>query len=103
MYKHIWRKYVPVLKILMKKSEGKPQTLDLNQLDFEGAGVKKSGTRFKIEFQRGHVSNVIHDSPLAVELSNQLLEDDSIVELLNSKNFIISLNSKYQLTIKEKP
>lgn len=102
MYKHIWNKYLPVLKVLLKKSDDKQLILDLNRLDFESSGVKKSGFGFKIEFQKGRVANIIHDSPLALELSHQLLDDEQISELLKKKNFTISLNSKYQLTIKEK-
>lgn len=101
MYKHIWQKYVPVMKILMKKTEGKPQVLELNKLDFEGASIRKTGFKFKIEFHNGKVSNIIHDSPIAVELAQQLLENEWTNQILNDKNFSISLNTKYQLTIKE--
>lgn len=100
MYKHIWQKYVPVVKILMKKSDGESQVLELNKLDFEGASIRKTGFKFKIEFHNGKVSNIIHDSPIAVELAQQLLENEKTSEILNDKDFMISLNTKYQLTIK---
>lgn len=99
MYKQIWKKYVPVVKILMKKSDSEPQILELNKLDFDSAGVRKTNFKFKIEFHNGKVSNVIHDSPIAVELAHQLLENEQTSEILNDKNFTISVNSKYQLTI----
>ena len=38
MYNHIWKKYLPIIKILMKKSSGEDQVLDLNRVDFERAG-----------------------------------------------------------------
>ncbi len=101
MYKHIWRKYVPVLKILIKKADGEPQLLELNKLDFESAGVKKTGFKFKIEFHNGKVANIIHDSPIAVELANQLLENEQTSEMLSAGNYTISLNTKYQLAIRQ--
>lgn len=101
MYKHIWQKYVPVMKILMKKTEDNPQVLELNRLDFEGASIRKTGFKFKIEFHNGKVSNIIHDSPIAVELAQQLMENETTNQILNNKNFSISLNTKYQLTIKQ--
>lgn len=99
MYKQIWKKYVPVVKILMKRSDGEPQILELNKLDFDAAGVRKTNFKFKIDFQNGKVSNVIHDSPIAVELASQLLENEQTSEILNDKDFTISVNTKYQLTI----
>jgi len=99
MYKRIWEKYIPVVKILMKKSDTESQVLSLNKLDFERAGNRKTGYRFTIEFRDGKVGNIISDSPLAVELAHQLLEDQPTLELLQHKNLSVSLNSKYQLTI----
>lgn len=99
MYKRIWEKYVPVVKILMKKSDAEPQVLGLNKLDFERAGNRKTGYRFTIEFIDGKVANIISDSPLAVELAHQLLEDEATQDLLREKNMSVSLNTKYQLTI----
>ena len=99
MYKRIWEKYVPVVKILMKKSDSEPQVLGLNKLDFERAGNRKTGYRFTIEFVDGKVGNIISDSPLAVELAHQLMEDEAIMELMKEKNFSVSLSTKYQLTI----
>ena len=51
MYNHIWKKYLPIIKILLKKSISEDQILDLNRIDFERAGTgRKAGYKFKIEF-----------------------------------------------------
>lgn len=101
MYNHIWKKYLPIIKILMKKSVSEEQVLALNRIDFERAGTgRKAGYKFKIDFVDGKVGNVISASALAMHLAQVILEDDSAKEILNEHNFEVSLNTKFQLTIK---
>ena len=35
MYTQIWNKYLPIIRILLKRSTGSDQTLNLNATDFE--------------------------------------------------------------------
>jgi hypothetical protein len=102
MYNHIWKKYLPIIIILMKKSISEDQVLDLNRIDFERAGTgRKAGYKFKIEFTDGKVGNVISGSPLAMHLAQVIMEDDKAKEILTEHNFEISLNTRFQLTIKK--
>ena len=101
MYTHIWLKYLPIIKILMKRSATGDQTLDLNRIDFERAGTgRKAGYKFTIEFTNGRVANVISNSPLAPDLATVLLQDDVVKNLVSSNNFQVSLNTRFQLSIK---
>src|ERR1700709_269965 len=101
MYTHIWLKYLPIIKILMKRAATGDQTLDLNRIDFERAGTgRKSGYKFTIELTNGRVANVISNSPLAPDLATVILQDDTIKGILASNNFQVSLNTKFQLSIK---
>jgi hypothetical protein len=102
MYNHIWKKYLPIIKILMKKSvSGEDQVLALNRIDFERAGTgRKAGYKFKIEFIDGKVGNVISGSTLAMHLAQVILEDDGAKQILVEHNFEVSLNTKFQLLIK---
>ena len=101
MYNHIWKKYLPIIRILMKKSLLEEQLLDLNRIDFERAGTgRKAGYKFKIEFTDGKVGNVISGSELAMHLAQVILEDDPAHEIINEHNFEVSLNTKFQLSIK---
>jgi hypothetical protein len=103
MYTHIWKKYLPIIRILMKKSISEEQVLDLNRIDFERAGTgRKAGYKFKIEFSDGRVGNVISGSTLAMHLAQVILEDESAQEIINENDFVISLNTKFQLTVKNK-
>lgn len=101
MNTQIWAKYLPIIKILMKRSAGGDQVLDLNVTDFERAGIaRKSGYKFTIQFSKGRVDNVISAVPLARDLATALQEDRAVKELLLQNDYHISLNPKYQLGIK---
>ena len=101
MYNHIWRKYLPIIKILLKKSRTEDQLLMLNRVDFEKAGTgRKAGYKFTIEFTDGKVGNVISGSPLAMNLAEVILEDQAAKDILIENNFEVSLSTKFQLTIK---
>jgi hypothetical protein len=103
MYVHVWNKYLPIIKILMKKSSAGNQTLDLNRIDFERAGSgRKAGYKFTIEFVSGRVSNIISGSPLASDLAAVLLGDPPSRTILAASDITIALNTKFQLSIKNK-
>ncbi len=101
MYTNVWNKYLPVIRILIKKSINAEQSLNLNISDFERAGLgRKSGYKFNIVFQKGKVENVIIASPLASNLASLLLADPVIKELFLQHEYTISMNTKFQLGIK---
>lgn len=101
MYTNVWAKYLPIIRIVMKRSLAAEQILSLNAGDFERAGMKrKSGYKFSFGLKEGKVKNVIIDLPLASSLATVLLEDERINELTQANEFFISLNPKYDLTIR---
>jgi hypothetical protein len=101
MYTQIWSKYLPIIKILLKRTVNGDQVLDLNRIDFERAGSgRKAGYKFSIEFTKGRVANIISGSPLASDLALVMLEDPNIKTLLVPNSYIVSLNTKFQLSLK---
>lgn len=101
MYTQIWTKYLPIIKILLKKSANGDQVLDLNRIDFERAGsARKAGYKFSIEFTKGRVANLISGIPLASDLASVMLDDPQIKPLLQANDYTVSLNTKFQLTMK---
>ena len=101
MYTKVWAKYLPVIRIVLKRSITSEQILSLNAPDFERAGMtRKSGYKFLIKFKEGKIGNVIIDLPLASSLATTLLQDEAIKALLQNNEFHISLNPKFELTIK---
>ena len=104
MYTNVWSKYLPIIRIVMKRSLAAEQALSLNAGDFERAGMKrKSGYKFSFALKEGKLKNVIIDLPLASSLATVLLEDKAVNELIQTHEFHITLSPKYELSIKHIP
>jgi len=104
MYTNVWAKYLPIIRIVLKRSITAEQILALNIQDFERAGLRrKSGYKFLIKFKDGKPANVIVDFPLASSLATTLMDDKVIKELISTNEFHVSLNPKFELTIKHIP
>lgn len=99
MYTHIWHKYLPVIKILLKKSAVAEQKLGLNRTDFEkGSRSGKPSCSFSIIMDKGRLST--HNPPASArELVNLLQEDATTKILLKQNHYKISLNTDLQLRI----
>jgi hypothetical protein len=101
MYIQTWNKYLPIIKILLKRSVTGEQSLSLNIPDFEKAGAgRKTGYKFNIQFSKGRVDNVISASPIAKDLATVLLQDKAVKELFIQNDYHVSMNTKFQLGIK---
>jgi hypothetical protein len=104
MYTSLWVKYLPVIRILLKKSLKEDQIFLMNIPDFDRAGLKrKSALKFLMKLKNGRPGNVIVDFPLASSLATVLQLDAAIQDLLAANEFIISLNTKYELSITHVP
>ena len=102
MYTQIWKKYLPVIRILLKRSMAADQTLSLDAADFERAGAgatRKPGSKFDLQFTNGRAAYVIPSSALAKELSAVLLEDEAVKNLFTQNDYKITLAAKYTLGI----
>jgi hypothetical protein len=101
MYTNVWAKYLPIIRIVLKRSLVAEQILALNAPDFERAGLsRKSGYKFLLKFREGKINHVIIDAPIASSLASLLLKDPVIKELFSTNEFHISLNPKFEMTIK---
>jgi hypothetical protein len=97
----VWNKYLPAIRILIKKAAAAEQVIGINQSDIERhAGIKKSGYRFSINFINGRPDALYSNNDIAQALIGVLAEDEIIKEYLNQNNYTFSFNSKYQLQIK---
>lgn len=102
MLTNLWSKYLPVIKILLKRSKGGEQVLAINQSDFEKAGLaRKTGNKFSLFFKNGKVDNVVITSPVAAELAAGLLHDEGVKAIFAEHDYRISMNTKYQLRIEQ--
>ena len=100
MYTQTWAKYLPILKILLKRAVSGDQLFNLNVSDFKQAGAtRKIGYKFVINFVEGRVDNIL-TSDIARDFATALLDDANIKALIMQHNYQISMNTKFQLNIK---
>ncbi len=99
MYTHIWNKYLPVIRILLKKSVAAEQKMGLNRIDFEkGNKTRKPACSFNVELVKGRFTTISQSVP-AKDLVTVLLEDEVSRALLRQNHYTIALNSDLQLSI----
>ena len=104
MYTQLWNKYLPVIRILIKRTVTGDQVLNLNPSDFKNAGaVRKSGYKFEVEFVNGKVNNLINLPDMGKDFATSFLADKIIQELLTQADFTIGMNGKFQLTLHRIP
>lgn len=100
MYTQVWAKYLPIIKILLKKSITADQELALNRIDFEKLGIaRKAGYKFTILFEEGKAGNTIGGIQLARDLATVLLENNDTKYLFKHNTYEVTLTTKFVLQI----
>ena len=102
MFSQVWKKYLPVIVILMKRSANGEQSLSMNPSDFQrAAGGRKIKYSFaNLHLTNGRINNTVKHQPLAREFAVTLQEDEMIRKILPQKHFEFSMNNSFQLVIK---
>lgn len=102
MYTYTWKKYLPVIRILLKRSATAEQSVSLNRTDFEKTTkLRKPACSFAVEIVRGRLNAINNQSVPAKDLVSILQEDDMVKTLLRQHHYAISLNSDFLLSIKD--
>jgi hypothetical protein len=100
MYTYTWKKYLPVIRLLLKRSAGTEQSVALNRTDFEKTTkLRKPACSFSVEIIRGRLGPLDKSVP-ARDLVGILQEDDTARSLMSQYQYAISLNSDFLLSIK---
>ncbi len=100
-YFSVWNKYLPIIRILLKKSATAEQVLDLNRIDFERAGgTRKSGYRFIVNFVNGRPDALFSGNDLVQTFISVLQTDETISNHLSKNDYTFTFTSKFQLQIK---
>lgn len=100
-YLSIWKKYLPVIRILLKKSIAEEQPLTINKIDFETVGEKGgSGYSFNLEIDHGKVMKGISGTTVARDLFKTLKDDAVVKEFMLDKKIRIRMSKSYMLNIK---
>jgi len=100
MYNTIWNKYLPVIRILLKRAVKEEQSFQLNSFDFgKTAPSRKSSISFTLVFQNGRPERLANLPLAAKDLTNVLLEDSLVRELFLVGEYHISMSKKLVLNI----
>ncbi len=101
MFIQTWNKYLPVIRILLKRSANAEQKLDMNKSDFErAAGGKKVKFIFSVVLINGRLTGPDTPPPLAKDLIAVLHQDDVAHKFLRRNELEFNMNSSFQLLIK---
>lgn len=100
MYTNTWKKYLPVIRILLKRSAAAEQQVTLNSIDFvKDNRLRKPVCSFNIELNSGRFTKTTQSAP-AKELFEVLMQDDVAKGLLKENNYVIGLNNNFVLSIR---
>ena len=98
----IWRRYLPVIRLFLKKSALEEQKFNLNKTDFEFIGDRKDGGyTFSLVMNNGKVTNTIQG--IARDLYEILQSDSTIKEMLKNKIVKMNVGKSCIFTIKTTP
>lgn len=103
MFTQTWRKYLPVIQILLKRSAQGDQSLQMNHTDFEraAAGRKIRYSFSNLELVKARMSNQSKQPPFAKEFAAFLLEDENMKRYLMDKHVEFSMTNNFSLSIKQ--
>lgn len=103
MYTQVWMKFLPVIRLMLKRSVTDNQVVKMNRTDFDKAGGgKKAGFSFTLEFRNGKVYNRF-TSQLAKDLVSVLLADEGVRVIMLTNDFILEMNPKCELSMRMIP
>lgn len=102
MFTQTWKKYIPVITILLKRSVTGDQTLKMNNTDFErAAGGRKIKYSFTcLRLNKGRVDSSTKPNAMATELAQVLLENDQTRPIIKASYIEFSMNNDFLLTIR---
>lgn len=102
MFTQTWKKYLPVIILLLKKTNAEQQVLSMNHTDFErAAGGRKIKYSFSdLELNKGRINSLTKHAPLAKELAAVLQEDENASRLLAIGHYNFAMGNDLKLLIK---
>jgi hypothetical protein len=102
MFTQTWKKYLPVIILLLKKTNAEQQVLSMNHTDFErAAGGRKIKYSFSdLELNKGRINSLTKHAPLAKELAAVLQEDENASRLLAVGHYNFAMGNDLKLLIK---
>jgi hypothetical protein len=98
---HTWVKYIPIIRILLKRSLKEEQKLEMNSIDFiRAAGGRKVKFDFSFTLLNGRLENLELPTPLGKGLIDALQDDEVSKQFVKTNQFHFSMNKNFELMIR---
>ncbi|MES2647470.1 MAG: hypothetical protein V4717_11380 [Bacteroidota bacterium] len=102
MFSQTWKKYLPVILILLKRSSQGDQTLSMDHADFERAA---GGRKIKFSFNNLRLTKLKMNTDnkhtnVAIDLATVLQEDLTAKQVIMEQHLEFSMNNACELSIK---
>jgi hypothetical protein len=102
VYVQLWRKYLPVIRLLLKKTATADQKLQLYKHEFESTGAKnKLGYIFSLDIVNGKAANQTGKTAVAFDLLSVMNDNEAVSSFLKEQSFKISIGKACELHLQK--
>lgn len=102
MYTQLWKKYLPVIRLLLKKTVDGEQKLQIYKHEFERTGARnKLGFVFTLELVNGKPINKSNTTAVASDLYGVLISNEAVAEWLKDQCVKISVGRSCELVMQK--
>jgi|SRR5450432_290321 hypothetical protein len=100
----LWTKYLPVIRILLKRSINEEQQVSLGKMELQSVDNRKNANySFNMAITKGKVENNIGTTAISKDLFYVLSQDSMVSSFMNDKSITIQMTRAAQLTLKTNP
>ena len=100
----LWTKYLPVIRILLKKSVNGEQQVSLGKMELKSVDNRKNANySFNLEISKGKVENRIGSAAIGKDLFTILTNDSVVHDFMRDKTINIRMGNASLMTIKSDP
>ncbi|MEO5563151.1 MAG: hypothetical protein ABIR18_06950 [Chitinophagaceae bacterium] len=104
MFLALWTKYLPIIRILLKKAGPEEQKLAVGKLELQSVDNRKNANySFELEIANGRVEKGIGSKAISKDLFIILNNDPTVRSLMPDKIITISMGKSLQLSLKMEP
>lgn len=97
----LWTKYLPVMRLLLKKSVNGDQQISLGKMELQSVDSRKNvNFSFNLEISKGKVENNIGTAPIGKDLFSVLSSDSVVKTFMDDKTIMIQMTRASLLTFK---
>jgi hypothetical protein len=97
----LWTKYLPAIRILLKKAVTEEQQITLNKIDLQAVDNRKNANfSFNLEISNGKVETAIGMPPLGKDLFKVLSDDRLVKAFMLDKKIMINMTRSTVLSFR---